>query len=62
VTVLHIAVYVFQANRTADLVHKLMNVSDDPTLKEEVMARTVEIIHIYGVTDNSSVGLFVCQL
>ena len=34
----------FQANRTADLVHKLMNISDDLTFKEEVMIRSVEIL------------------
>jgi len=34
----------FQANRTADLVHKLMNISDDPNLKEEVIIPTVEIL------------------
>ena len=33
-----------QANRTADLVHKLMNISDDPKLKEEVMIQTVDIL------------------
>jgi len=33
-----------QANRTADLVHKLMNISDDPTLKQEVMVQTVETL------------------
>ena len=44
-----------QANRTADLVHKLMNIFDDPKLKQEVMIRTLEntIIHIYGNIANS---------
>jgi hypothetical protein len=55
-------VYVFQANRTADLVHKLMNVSDDAALKEEVIARTVEIIHVYSVIGNSRVGLLMFQI
>jgi hypothetical protein len=35
---------VFQANRTADLVHKLMNIYDEQTLKEEVMLRTLETL------------------
>jgi hypothetical protein len=35
---------VFQANRTADLVHNLMNIYDDPKLKEEVMIETLEIV------------------
>jgi hypothetical protein len=35
----------FQANRTAYLVHKLINISDDPTLKEEVMVRTAGILY-----------------
>ena len=34
----------FKAKRTADLVHKLMNISDDPNFKEEVMKQTVEIL------------------
>jgi hypothetical protein len=34
----------FQANRIAGLAHKLMNISDDPTLKEEVMILSVEIL------------------
>ena len=55
-----------QANRTADLVHKLMNISDDPKLKQEVMIRTLEntIIHIYGNIANSGqyVVLLMLQL
>jgi hypothetical protein len=61
VIVLHIIMYLFQGNRTADLVHKLMNISDDPTLKEEVMTRTLILIHIYSNID-SRVGLLIFQL
>jgi hypothetical protein len=41
---LHIVMCLFQANRTAHLVHKLMNIYDDPDLKEEVMVRNSEIL------------------
>jgi hypothetical protein len=36
--------FFFQANRTADLVHKLVNIYDDPTLKEEVRVGILEIM------------------
>jgi hypothetical protein len=52
VIVLHITMYVFQANRTAYLVHRLLNVSDDLTLKKEVMIPALEVTYIYSNTDS----------
>jgi hypothetical protein len=46
---------VFQANRTADLVHKLMNTSDDLTLKQEVMLRTADLVHkLMNISDDQT--------